>query len=1406
MQSKINFKSRSELTALEALTTPVWIFDIDRHAMWWANQAGLKFWHANSLEELIDRDFGDDSTAARERLDSIRKKQTDGHASRESWTFYPIDEPVTTMADHSFITLETGRQAVLIHITEQFESGINSQAIRLVEAARNTSAMVSMFNLSGKLLVENPASVAFRSNSGKSAEDEYSLAEHLKDSQKAKEIIEYTKADRVFRLQREIDRGTGPAILNISARRGRDPETGEVVIFLTEEDVTERVKLSNRLEKINEELELRVADRTKELNLQRQYYKSLFEYAPDAIIIVDLDEDMIVAANPSAAELWGTTVDELVSGNFDYFQGREKQPEDYRYLSDAKAIREKAYHEGMQTLEWPVKSRTGKQLITSVRVTKVPDPQRRLVRVSAFDITATKRQQERYRTLFEQSPDAILIWDIDKDEAIAANPGAAELWETSIEKITSNDFIKNNALVETQPDGQLSAEQGRAIRQAAFEGKTQIVDWVTATSAGVEKQTIVRCTRFPDTERRLVMLSIVDVTERKQEQERYRSLFEHSPDAILIWDVDNNSAIAANPSAASLWETTVDDILSGKFSHLKTGVEHQPDGSDSLEKFRSIIIAALQGETQATDWVIKTTSGKEKHTIARVNQFPDPRRRLIRISLADISVQKREQERYRILFENAPDAIIIWDYDQGLPIAANPSAASLWETSVDDLVSGQYTKSLDEIEMQPDGQRSDEKALAIMQAALDGQPQTVEWHGRTATGKEIETIVGMTRFPDPERRLIRISAINVTDQKQEQERYRALFEHAKEAILIWDIDIDAPIAINPSAAELWESDTDTILAGKLHEQFPELEFQPDGQRTYEKGATARHAAYETDQIMNWSTRTASGKVKQTIVSMTRFPDPDRRLIRISMVDITEQASMEERYRLLFDFATDAIVILDWESQQVIEANPRAATLFGIPPEDFFNGKYQLLDLTPEFQPDGRSSAKLANQYHLQALAGDFPRFEWVTLNADGDKVHCEVRLARFPDPTRQLIRSSITDISARRKAEQQSADLQKRLNQSQRLEAVGQMTGGVAHDFNNLLSIVLGNMELLLGDLSDAKHRSYVEATIRATERGANLARNMLAFARRSDLKPSAIDLSKSIESLQGWMSRTIPANIKVETAFQDNLWLVEADLAGAESALLNLMINARDAMPEGGILTIETSNITVDHTAASASPDLESGRFVMLAVSDTGIGISPENLEKVFDPFFSTKQATNNSGLGLSMVHGFMSQSGGAVRIYSQLGIGTTIKLFFPMMLSQLEEASPTVIDEAPQSFQPQRILIAEDQTAVLEILIQILSTEGHHVVAASTGDQAAEKFDSEGPFDLLVTDVVMPGKLQGPDLARLLRSKNRSLPIIFMSGYAREATMHGNGLRESDIRLMKPVSRQQLLSAVQTAVNSQD
>ncbi len=394
----------------------------------------------------------------------------------------------------------------------------------------------------------------------------------------------------------------------------------------------------------------------------------------------------------------------------------------------------------------------------------------------------------------------------------------------------------------------------------------------------------------------------------------------------------------------------------------------------------------------------------------------------------------------------------------------------------------------------------------------------------------------------------------------------------------------------------------------------------------------------------------------------------------------------------------------------------------------------------------------------------------------------------------------VTDLTDRKTTEEQ-------LRQSQRMEAVGNLTGGVAHDFNNLLAVVSGNLEMIDEGLLPGQDqlRRRVATAIRATERGATLTRSLLAFARMQPLLPTAIDLHALVRDLTVLLRRTVPADIAVEVVSAAGLWPCEADAGQLQNALLNLVVNARDAMPEGGRLTIELANVRLDDDYASAHAELVPGQYVMLAVSDTGHGMPPETLARVFEPFFTTKEVGKGTGLGLSMVFGFAKQSRGHVKIYSEVGQGTAVKLYLPRA-APAEAALPAARPGAGRG-RGETILLVEDDPDLRTLAFALLRSLDYEVLDAENGQKALELLrQHRHAVRLLLTDVILPGGMNGAEVAEAARRELPGLGVVFMSGYTENAILH-SGRLPRDIRLLqKPFRREDLATTIRAALDEQE
>jgi CheY-like chemotaxis protein len=371
------------------------------------------------------------------------------------------------------------------------------------------------------------------------------------------------------------------------------------------------------------------------------------------------------------------------------------------------------------------------------------------------------------------------------------------------------------------------------------------------------------------------------------------------------------------------------------------------------------------------------------------------------------------------------------------------------------------------------------------------------------------------------------------------------------------------------------------------------------------------------------------------------------------------------------------------------------------------------------------------------------------------------------------------------------------------MEALGQLTGGLAHDLNNLLTVILGNSELLAEQLPpDGQHRKLAQMAKEAAERGAALTSRLLAFSRQQPLDPKPIDVNRLITNMDGLLRRTLGGNVEIEMIRHGGLWMTLVDAPQLDSALLNLCINARDAMATGGRLTIETANVHLDQEYAGKHIEVTPGQYVMVAVSDTGTGMPPEVIARVFDPFFTTKKDGKGSGLGLSMIYGFVKQSQGHVDIYSELGQGTTVKLYLPRAAATAEKAEPRRTEAAIEGG-AEKILLVEDDDLVRKHVLAQLEALGYRVVAVRSGPDAIDALRSRTDFDLLFTDIVIPGGMNGKQLADEARKLHPDLPVLFTSGYTENAILHHGRLNPGVYLLNKPYRLNGLAAKVRMVLN---
>jgi two-component system cell cycle sensor histidine kinase/response regulator CckA len=626
-------------------------------------------------------------------------------------------------------------------------------------------------------------------------------------------------------------------------------------------------------------------------------------------------------------------------------------------------------------------------------------------------------------------------------------------------------------------------------------------------------------------------------------------------------------------------------------------------------------------------------------------------------------------------------------------------------------------------------------------------------------------------------------------------RFRRLFEAARDGILLLDADTGEITDVNPFLEEILGRSREDFLQQKLWDigLFEDVELC---RHTFERLQQDKYVRYE-----NLPLRHKSGERIEVEFVSNVYEVDGKKVIQCNIRDITERKraatallESEERFRVTFDQAAVGIAHVAPDGQ-LLRINQKFCDIVGYSPEELLAGKFQDITCPGDLEAD---------RAHVRGvLAGEIQSYsmEKRYVRKDGSLVWINLTdaLVRHSSGDPKYFISVVQDITERKHLEEQFL-------QAQKMQAIGRLAGGVAHDFNNLLTVITGYCEMLLNRLGDHDPiREQINEINTAGRRAATLTAQLLAFSRRQLVQPEVIHVNAVVADIEQLLHRLIGEDVRLITTFETGLWLVKVDRGQIGQVIMNLAINSRDAMPEGGTLTLHAANVSLDDEYARSHVGVQSGPYVMLSVSDTGCGMDAQTKARMFEPFFTTKEQGKGTGLGLSTVYGIVKQHNGHISVDSSQGKGSTVKIYLPRVAGAVQAcAEPPA--EVKRTRCAETVLLVEDDDQLRHLTSQILRGQGYTVLEADSGAEALLISERHlGPIQLMLSDIVMP-EMNGYVLAELLRSSRLDTAVQFMSGYQGDVIWHQEPTPPDASIMTKPFTRERLLDKIREVLDTRE
>jgi PAS domain S-box-containing protein len=1128
--------------------------------------------------------------------------------------------------------------------------------------------------------------------------------------------------------------------------------------------------------------------------------RGLFDANPYPLYVTDRETRRLVAVSNEAVALFGWSRAELLTKTANDLY----PPEDVSVAIARRKLfttEENQVYRGLRHLK-----KDGTTFDSEIVARVIEYNGRTATLATVTDVTerlqaerARRAAEERNRNLFEYSPHPIYAVNRQSQRIVAVNDAAVALYGWSREELlamTSNDLYPPEDLPGVIAQRKLThADLNQTIRGRRHRKKDGTV---------IDIEMNVRLIDLDGQPTHLA--NIEDITAKNQADAR-RVVAEKWLRAVMDNTVDGLITIDQTGQILSLNKTAEDLFGYGEAEAIGQNVRiFMPEPFRSrhdgyLASYIKTGNARIIGIGREVVGVRR--DGTEFPMDLAVNEVPDGSGQRHFVGTVRDVTKKRAIEdelsqshaHYRLLFDSNPYATTVTDRETLRIVGVNPAAEQLYGWSQAEMLAmtaddfylpedapamrARRQAYLPDTSYKIPGKRHRTKAGRVIDVEMAAR--VIEYNGRPAN---LTIITDVTERLQMER--ARLAA---------EERYRQLFDANPYAIALIDRETQRFVAFNDATVDQYGWSREELRAMTADDLYlPEDMPAVTAERKLARPNVTRSSH-------GWRHRKKDGTIIHVDMSM-RWIDVDGRPTCLAIIqDVTEkhQANIkrlaaERHLRAVMDNTVDGLITID-QTGEILSVNKAATTMFGYAEAELAGRAIGILMPEPYRSKHRDYLASYTTSRQAKIIG---TRKELSGLRKDGTVFPIDLAVGEFPTAgNKSQFVGTVRDITQKNATEEQ-------LRQSQKMEAVGQLTGGIAHDFNNILTIILANADALQDEEGlDAGVVDRLDKIAKAVERASDLTRSLLVYSRKQPLNPRPTNINDLVTITGQLLGRVLGEHIELNFVLAEDLWTTSIDRTQLETALVNLCVNARDAMPGGGRLLIETRNAELADGYLAPGQPLAAGEYALLTVTDTGTGMSPEIQAKVFEPFFTTKEVGKGTGLGLSMVYGFVGQSGGGIQIDSEIGHGTSFKLYFPRS-NEGDQSAPVHEKRAPLPGGSEHILVVEDEPQVRASVVDQLKSLGYAVSDAADGAAGIETLEAMLlPFDLLLTDVVMPGLLDGKALADEAKRRWPGMKIVFMSGYTGDALSQGGQLDGDALLLTKPFRRADLAKIVRLALD---